>query len=146
MFVASAMYFVWDAKSNLPTTWVEKRDALEASRAEASSKTNGLALELVQAKAYIYSTLSMEYGREVNEPSEPQLAFRRLQTKLAEKEVTLRVATAEVGTLQALLKTKRQGFTSNSMMERELVHLWHSHDRLRRVARDLGFDAADFPY
>ena len=65
----------------------------------------------------------MEYGREVNEPSEPQLAFRCLQTKLAEKEVTLRVATVEVGTLQALLKTKRQGFTSNSMMERELVHL-----------------------
>ena len=53
MFVASTMYFVWDTKSDLPTTWVEKRDTLEASRAEASSKTNGLALELVQAKAYI---------------------------------------------------------------------------------------------
>ena len=28
------------------------------------------------------------------------------------------------------------------MMDRELVHLRHSHDRLIGVARDLGFDAA----
>ena len=50
------------------------------------------------------------------------------------------VTIVEVGTLQALLETKRQGSTSDSMMERELVHLRHSHDRLRGVARDLGFD------
>ena len=33
----------------------------EANRVETSSRVDGLALELVQAKAYIYSTLSMEY-------------------------------------------------------------------------------------
>jgi len=33
----------------------------EASRVETSSRADGLALELVQAKAYIHSTLSMEY-------------------------------------------------------------------------------------
>ena len=47
-----------------------------------------------------------------------------------------------MGTLHALLETKRQGPTSDSMMERELVHLRHSHERLRGVARVLGFDAA----
>ena len=54
----------------------------------------------------------------------------------------MRVTTTEVGTLQALLEIERQGSTSDSMMERELVHLQHSHDRLREVARDLGFDVA----
>ena len=47
-----------------------------------------------------------------------------------------------MGTLQALLETERQGSTSDSTMERELVHLRHSHDRLREIASDLGFDAA----
>jgi len=51
------------------------------------------------------------------------LAFRRLKAELAEKEEALRVATTEVSTLQALLETERQGYTSDSMMERELVHL-----------------------
>jgi len=40
----------------------------------------------------------LEYGLAV-EPSEPQLAFRRLQDEVAEKEEALRVANAEVGTL-----------------------------------------------
>ena len=44
---------------------------MEAGRAEESSKADGLALELVQSKVYIHSTLSMEYGQEGNEPSEP---------------------------------------------------------------------------
>ena len=64
-------------------------------------------MELVQAKSYIHSTLSIEYKRQGDEPSKPQLAFRRLQIELAEREEALRVATAEVGTLQALLETKR---------------------------------------
>ena len=46
----------------LDHTWDKERAALEASRAEASSKTEGLALELVEARAYIHSTLSMKYG------------------------------------------------------------------------------------
>ena len=87
-------------------------------------------MELVQARAYIHSTLSIEYGREGDEPSEPQLAFHHLQTELAKRGEALRIAIVEVGTLQALLETKRQGYTSNSMMERELVCLRHSHDRL----------------
>ena len=53
----------------------------------------------------------------------------------------MRVAIVEVGTLQALLETERQGSTSNSTMERELVHLQHLHDKLRKVAKDLGFYA-----
>ena len=128
--------------TTLDHTWDEERDTLEASRAEASSKADGLGLELVQAKAYIHSTLSIEYKREGDEPSELQLAFHRLQAELAEREEALRVATTKVSTLQALLKTERQGYTSNSMMEKELVHLRHSDDRLRKIARNLGFDAA----
>ena len=58
------------------------------------------------------------------------MAFRHLRTEQAEREEALKVATAEVGTLQALLGT-----------ERELVCLRHSYDRLKGVARDLGFDA-----
>ena len=91
----------------LDHTWDEERDAHKASRAKASSRVDGLALELVQAKAYIHSTLSMEYGRKDNEPSELLLAFHRLHTELAKREEPLRVDTTEVGTLQALLETKR---------------------------------------
>ena len=43
-------------------TWDEERTILEAGRAEASSRADGLALELVWARSYIHSTLSMEYG------------------------------------------------------------------------------------
>jgi len=84
----------------------------------------------------------MEYRREGDEPSKPQRAFRHLQDELAEREEALRVATTEVGTLQALLETERQSSTSNPTMEKELVHLRHLHDRLREVAKDLRFDAA----
>ena len=34
------------------------------------------------------------------------------------------------------------GSTSNSTMERDLVRLQHSHDKVREITRDLGFDAA----
>ena len=122
-------------------TWDEERTILEAGRVEASSKADGLALELVRVRSYIHSTLSMEYGWEGDEPSKLQLAFHRLQTKLAKREDALRVATTEVGNLHALLKTERQSFTSDPTMERELVRLWHSHDRLREIARDVGFNA-----
>jgi len=118
-----------------------ERVTLEVGRAEASSKADGLALELVQVRAYVHSTLRMEYRREGNESSEPQLAFCHLQTELAEREKALRIATTEVGTLRALLETERQGSISNSIMERELVCLQHSHGRLREIAGDLGFDA-----
>ena len=53
----------------------------------------------------------------------------------------MRVATTEVGTLQALLETKRQGSTFDSMMERELVCLQHLHDKLCKIAKDLCFNA-----
>ena len=49
----------------------------------------------------------MEYGQEGNEPSEPWLAFYHLQTELAKREEALRVATAEVDTLQSLLGIER---------------------------------------
>ena len=83
----------------------------------------------------------MEYGQEGDEPSDLKLAFCHLQIELAEREEALRVVTIEVDTLQALLETRRQGFTFDSTMERELVCLRHSHDRLREIARDLSFDA-----
>ena len=79
----------------LDHTWDEERAALEASRFTASSQADDLALDLLQAKSYIHSTLSMEYGREGNEPKKPQRAFRCLQIELAEKEKALRFATAE---------------------------------------------------
>ena len=44
---------------------------------------------------------------EGDEPSEPQRAFRCLQIELAESEESLKVATVEVSTLQALLETER---------------------------------------
>ena len=37
--------------------------------------------------------------------------------------------------------TEKLGPTSDSMMEMELIHLRHSHDILRGVAKDLGVDA-----
>ena len=40
----------------------------------------------------------------------------------------------QVGTLQALLAAERQGSTFDSTMEKELVCLRHSHDRLREIA------------
>ena len=43
----------------------------------------------------------------------------------------MRVATTEVGTLQALLGIERQGPTFDFMIERELVRLRHSHDKLK---------------
>ena len=46
----------------LDHTWDEERAALEVGRVAASSRADNLALELLQAKSYIYSTLSMEYG------------------------------------------------------------------------------------
>ena len=126
----------------LDHTQDEERVALEAGRAAASSQANDLALELLQARSYIHFTLDIEYRRERNKPSEPQRAFHRLQTELAEREEALRVTTAEVGTLQALLEIERQSSTSNPTMERELVRLQHSHDRLREVAKNPGFNAA----
>ena len=80
----------------------EERAIVEASRAEASNKADDLALQLLEAKSFIHSILSLEYGQ-ADEPSKPQLAFCRLQAKVVEKEEALRVATVEVGTLQALL-------------------------------------------
>jgi len=50
---------------------------VEASRDEASSRATNLALMLLEARSFIYSTLSLEYGL-ADEPSEPQLAFHRL--------------------------------------------------------------------
>ena len=44
--------------------------------------------------------------------------------------------------MQALLETERQSSTFDPRMERELVRLRHSHDQVREVARDLGFDVA----
>ena len=82
----------------------------------------------------------MEYGL-ADEPSEPQLAFHRLQVKVTEKEEALRVATIEVGTLLALLDIERQSSTSSPSMGRELVHLRHLYNILREVARDPGFNA-----
>ena len=70
------------------------------------------------------------------------MAFLHLQVEVDEKEEALRVATTEVGTLQALLDTKRKGCTSSPSMERELVRLRNLYGRLREIARDLGFDAA----
>ena len=82
----------------------------------------------------------MKYGREGDEPNSHNGLFI-IQTELAERDEALRVANAEVGTLQASLETERQSSTSDPMMERELVCLRHSHDKLREVARDLGFHA-----
>jgi len=95
----------------------------------------------MQARSYIHSTLSLEYGS-ANEPSEPQLAFHRLQVKVAKKKEAFRATIAKISTLQILLDTERQGYTSSPSLERELVHLRHSYSKLSKIARDLGFDAA----
>jgi len=118
----------------LDHTWDEERAVLEVGRATSSSQAYDLTLELLQARSYIYSTLSVEHGREGDEPRKLQRAFRCLQTELAEREEALRVAIAEVGTLHALLEIERQSSTSDPMMEKELVCVRHSHDRLKEVA------------
>ena len=48
---------------------------MEASRVVASSRVDDLALELLQARSYIHSTLTTDYGKKGDEPSEPQQAF-----------------------------------------------------------------------
>ena len=48
----------------------EERAIVEASHAEASSKADDLALKLLEARFFIHSTLSLEYGP-TDEPSEP---------------------------------------------------------------------------
>ena len=58
--------------------WDEERATLKADGVEASSRADSLALELVQVRAYIHSTLSMEYRRKGDDPSEPQLTFHHL--------------------------------------------------------------------
>ena len=45
--------------------------------------------------------------------------------------------------MQALLETERQSSISNPLIERELVRLRHSHEKLRKIAKDLGFNAAE---
>jgi len=55
----------------------EERATMEASCAAVSNRDDDLAIRLVSATSYIHSTLSLKYGS-VDEPSEPQLAFRRL--------------------------------------------------------------------
>lgn len=85
--------------ATLDHSWDEERAALEVSKATASSRADDLALELLQARSYIHSTLSMKYKREGDEPSEPQQSFRRLHTELAKREEALRITTVKVGTL-----------------------------------------------
>lgn len=48
----------------------EERAIVGASYAEASNKANDIALRLLEARTFIYSTLSLEYGLN-NEPNEP---------------------------------------------------------------------------
>ena len=48
----------------------------------------------------------------------------------------MRVAAAEIHTLQVLLDTKKQSCTSSPSLERELVRLRHSYNRLSEIARD----------
>ena len=97
----------------------EERAIVEASRIEVSSRADDLALRLLEARSFIRSTLSLEYGL-VDEPSEPQLAFHHLQAKVVETMKALRVAIVDVGTLQALLDTERQGRTLSPSMVRGL--------------------------
>ena len=88
---------------------------MEASRIKASSRADKLALRLLESRSFIHSTLSLEY-EPVYEPSEPHLAFRHHQAEVAEKKEALRVATVEVGTLQALFDTERQSSTSHNFI------------------------------
>lgn len=101
-----------------------------------SLRADDLVGKLVQDTFYIHSYLSVDF-RSVDEPSEPQLAFLHLQNKLAEKEEVLRVTTAEVGTLQAMLDIEMQSCTLSSGFERVLVHFCHSYTRLNEIDRDL---------
>ena len=87
---------------------------MEASRIKASSRADKLALRLLESRSFIHSTLSLEY-EPVYEPSEPHLAFRQHQAEVVEKEA-LKVATVEVGTLQALFDTERQSSTSHNFI------------------------------
>ena len=96
---------------------------MEAGKVMAISRVDDLALELLHVKFYIHSTLDMKYGGEDDKPSKRQRAFCRLQIELVEREEALKVATAKVGTLQALLETERQSFAPDPAMERELVRL-----------------------
>ena len=112
---------------------------MEANRTKTSIRVDDLALRLLEARSFVHSTLSLDYGP-IDEPSEPQLAFHHLQVEVAETVEALRIATAEVSTLQALLDIERWGCTSSPSIERELVHLQHSYGRLRKIARDQGFD------
>ena len=93
---------------------------MEVSRDEASSRATNFALRLLEARSFIHSTLSLEYKLD-DEPSEPWFIFCCLQVEVAEKEEAMKAAIAEVGTLQALLNTKRQDCTLSPSMERELV-------------------------
>ena len=93
---------------------------MEVSRDEASSRATNFALRLLEARSFIHSTLSLEY-KLADEPSEPWFIFCCLQVEVAEKEEAMKAAIAEVGTLQALLNTKRQDCTLSPSMERELV-------------------------
>ena len=68
------------------------------------------------------------------------MAFCHHHARVAKKE-TLSVASAKVGTLQALLDIVRKSSTLSSALERELVRLQHAYIRFSEVARDLGFDA-----
>jgi len=43
---------------------------VEASRTKVSSKADALALRLLEARSFIHSTLSLEYGP-ADKPSEP---------------------------------------------------------------------------
>ena len=76
----------------------EERAIVEAGQAEASSGADDLALRLLEARSFIHSTLSLEYGL-ADKPNKPQLAFCHLQAELPKKKKALRVAIAEVGTL-----------------------------------------------
>ena len=95
---------------------------MEASHAESSSRADDLSLRLLETRSFIHSTLRLKYGL-VDKPREPQSVFRCLQTEVAAKKEELRVATAEVGILQAILDTERQSSTSSPTLERELVWL-----------------------
>jgi len=62
------------------------------------SRADDLELSLLEARSFIHSSFSFEYGL-ADEPSEPQLAFRHLQAEVVKKVEALRIAITEVGTL-----------------------------------------------
>ena len=68
------------------------------------------------------------------------MTFRHLQAEVAKKKEVLRVTTAKLGTLQVLLDTERQSYTSGPNLERELVQLRHAYTKLSEIAKDLNFD------